>query len=46
MDAGDEYEDEPMSMEISEDIRCGSQSHMRVNRREVRYKIRDCIKQR
>ena len=29
-----------------EGIRGGSQSHLNVNRREARYKIHDCIKQR
>ena len=29
-----------------EDIRDGSQSHPNVNNREVRYKVRDSIKQR
>ena len=46
MYSGDESDDEPMSMEILEDIRDGSQSHPNVNRREARYKIRDHIKQR
>ena len=46
MDSGDEYEDEPMSMEMLEDIRYGSESHMGINSREARYKIRDRIKQR
>ena len=32
MDSGDEYEDEPMPTNISEDIRDGSQSHPSVNR--------------
>ena len=44
MDSGDESKDEPMSTEILEDIRCGSQSHARVNRREACYKTRDRIK--
>ena len=36
MDSGDESEDEPMSMEMLEDIRDGSQSHKIVNRRQSR----------
>ena len=44
MDSSDESEDEPMSMEMLEDIRDGSKSHPRVNRREARYKIRNRIK--
>ena len=39
MDSGDEYEDEPMSAEMLEEIRDGSQSHPSVNRIEAHYKI-------
>ena len=46
MDSGDKSDDEPMSTEMLEDIRDGSQSHPNVNRTEARYKIRDRIKQR
>ena len=46
MDYGDESDHEPMSMKILEDISDGSQSHLNINRREVRYKIRDRIKKR
>ena len=35
-----------ISTEMLEDIRDGSQTHLSVNRREARYKIRDCIRQR
>ena len=45
MDYDDESDDEPMSTEILEDIRDGSQSHQNVNRIEARYKTCDCIKQ-
>ena len=45
MDSGDESDDEYMSTDISEDIRDVSQSHLDVNRRNARYKIRDRIKQ-
>ena len=45
MDYGDESDDDPMSMEILEDICNGSQSHPNFNRREARYKVRDHIKQ-
>ena len=41
----DDSDDDPMSREMVEEIRDGSQSHPNVNRRETRYKIRDCIKQ-
>ena len=43
MDSGDDYDDEPMSMEMLEDICDSSKSHPRVNRREGRYKLCDCI---
>ena len=46
MDYGDESDHYPISMEMLEDICDGSQSHPYFNRREVRYKIRDSIKQR
>ena len=46
MDSGDESDDDTISTEILEYIRDGSQSHLNVNRREARYKISDCIKQR
>ena len=45
MDSDDESEDENMSTEMLEDIRHGSQSHMRVNRWYAHYKICDHIKQ-
>ena len=38
VDSGDESDDEPMSKEMLEDIRDGSQSCPNVNRREERYK--------
>ena len=38
--------DEPMTTEMLEDIRSGSQSHLSVNSREASYKICDLIKQR
>ena len=40
----DESDAEPMSKEMLEDIRDSSKSHMSINRREARYKIRDRIK--
>ena len=46
MDLCNEYEDEPMSTEMLEDVYDGSQTYPRVNMREARYKIRDRIKQR
>ena len=46
LDSGDESDDEPMSTEMLEDIRDGSQYHPGLNRRDAHYKIHDCIKQR
>ena len=45
MSSSDESDAEPMSTDMLEDIRDDNQSHMIINRREVRYRIRDCIKQ-
>ena len=42
--SGDEPDAEPMSTDMLEDIHDSSQSHTSINRRESRYKIRDCIK--
>ena len=39
--SGDDYDAEPMSTDMLEDIRDGSQSHPGINRRETRYKIFD-----
>ena len=46
MNYGDESDHDLISTEILEDICDGSQTHPNVNRREVRYKIRDYIRQR
>ena len=46
MDSGDESDDDPMSTDMLEDIRDGSQYHPDVNRREARYKLRERIKHR
>ena len=45
MSSGNESDAEPMSMEMLEDIRKGSQCHPGINRIEARYKLRDHIKQ-
>ena len=45
MDSGDDSDDEPMSTEMLEDICDRNQSHLKFNRRESRYKIRDRINQ-
>ena len=45
IDSGDESDDEPMSTDMLEDIPVRSYSHPNINRREVRYKIHDRIKQ-
>ena len=44
MSSGDEFDAEPISTDILEDICDGSQSHPSINRRGSRYKILDCIK--
>ena len=46
MDSGDESDDDPISTEMLKDIRDRIQSHLNVNWRYERYKIRDRIKQR
>ena len=45
MSPGDESDAEPMSTEMLEDIRDGSQSHPSINRIDARYKIRGRFKQ-
>ena len=45
LDSGYESDDEPMSTEMSEDIRDGSQSRPNDNKIEAHYKLRDCINQ-
>ena len=44
MSSIDESNDEPMSADMLDGICDGNQSHMRINRIELWYKIRDCIK--
>ena len=44
LDSGYKSYDDPMSTEMLEYIRDGSQSRTNVNRREACFKIRDCIK--
>ena len=45
MSSSDESDAEPMSTDMLEDIPGGSQTHLNVNMKEARYKIRDRIKQ-
>ena len=45
MDSGDDSDDGPMYMEMLEDICEGSKSHLNVNSKDARYKIRDPIEQ-
>ena len=45
MSPGNEYDDEPMSTEMLEDIRDGIQSHPSINRIDTRYNIRGRFKQ-
>ena len=44
--SGNESDDEPISMDMLEDIRDVSQSHPRINRREARNKIWDRVQKR
>ena len=46
MDSGNESDNDIISTEMLEDICDGSQPHTNLNQRGVRYKIRDCIRQR
>ena len=46
MDSGDESYHDLISTDMLEVIRDGSQTHMKFNRIEARYKIHDCIRQR
>ena len=45
MSLSDESDAEPITTDMLEDIREGSQSHLIINRREECYRIRDCIKE-
>ena len=45
MNSGDESDHDLVSTDMLEDICDGSQTHLNVNRREARYKIRDRIRQ-
>ena len=46
LDSANESDDDLIYTEMLEDIRDNIQSHPNINRREERYKIRDCIKER
>ena len=46
INSGDESDHDLISTDMLEDIRDGSQTHPNINKREARYKIRDCIRQR
>ena len=46
INSGDESDHDIISTEMLEDIRDGSQTHPNVKKREARYKLRDCIRQR
>ena len=46
INSGDESDHDLISTEMLEEIPDGSQTHPNVNRREVRYKIRDHFMQR
>ena len=44
--SGDESDHDLISTDMLENICDGCQTYSNVNRRETRYKIRDCIRQR
>ena len=46
INSSDESYHDIISTEMLEDIRDGSQTHLKVNKIEARYKIRDRIRQR
>ena len=45
INSGDESYHDIISTEMLQDICDRSQTHLNVNKREARYKIRDCIRQ-
>ena len=45
-DSSDESDNDLISTEMLQDIRDRSQTHLNINKREARYKIRDRIRQR
>ena len=46
MYSGDDSDHDLISMEMLENIRNGSHTHLKINRIEARYKIRDRISNR
>ena len=46
INSGDESDHDLISMEMLEDIRDESQTHLNVNKREAHYKIRDRVRKR
>ena len=45
MSSCDDYDAEPMTTDMLEDICDGSKYHLIINRRESRYKICDCVQE-
>ena len=45
IDSNEKSDDDHISTETLHDIRDGNQTHPNIDKREARYKIRDCIKQ-
>ena len=45
IDSNENSDNDHISTETLNDIRDGSQTHPNVNKREARYKIRDCVRQ-
>ena len=46
INSGGESDHDLISKEMLEDIFDGSQTHLNFNKKEARYKIRDCTRQR
>ena len=46
INSGDKSDHDLISTDMLEDIRDRSQIHPQVNKRKIRYKIRDCIRKR
>ena len=46
LDSSDDSDHDLISTETLHDISDGCQTHPNINKREARYKIRDCVRQR
>ena len=45
LDKTEKFDDDLISTETLQDIRDGNQTHPKINKREARYKILDCVRQ-